>query len=216
MSDVQRYPLAWPPAWKRTPAGGRSHARFGKIEKSYGNYTDGSRWVRTNNAALTVGDGLRRLNDELRRLGAQHVIISSNLRTNLDGSPSANQAKHLADPGIAVYFKLKGRDTVLACDRWLSAADNMAAIAGHIAALRATDRYGVGSVEQAFTGYQALPEATGTAWWTVLGVPVNATLDQAEDAYRTLARRAHPDVGGSNEEMLRLNDAIAAARKAGR
>lgn len=28
------------------------------------------------------------------------------------------------------------------CDKWTSAADNMAAIAGHINAIRAVDRYG--------------------------------------------------------------------------
>jgi curved DNA-binding protein CbpA len=47
----------------------------------------------------------------------------------------------------------------------------------------------------------------------VLKVPPDATLAQAEAAYRALAKSAHPDHGGSDEAMARLNDAIATARK---
>jgi hypothetical protein len=38
------------------------------------------------------------------------------------------------------------------------------------------------------------------------------TLAEAEAMYRHLAKKAHPDVGGSNEAMARLNRAIAEAR----
>lgn len=207
MSDVQRFPLSWPAAWKRTPYGQRKHAAFGKRVT-----TPGSVYKMT--ASLEVGDGLRRLLGELERLGAKGVIISSNLTIRNDGLPYAGQKKMLDDPGVAVYFKLKGKDTVLACDRWFSVADNMAAIAGHIEAIRACDRYGVGSVEQAFAGYQALPAPAGVEWWTVLGVAVNASLEQVEDAWRAKAREAHPDTGGSHDEMARINAARDAARKA--
>jgi hypothetical protein len=206
MTD-QRYPLAWPSGWKRTPYHQRKPAAFGKqVSTSQG-------WKQRQR--LDVGDGLERLLGELRRLGASNVVLSSNLRLRNDGLPYAQQAKSLDDPGVAVYFKLRGKPLALACDRWSSAADNMAAIAGHIEALRASDRYGVGSVEQAFAGYVALPSDAATDWWLELGVSATATADQIEAAYRTKAQLAHPDKdGGSHEAMARLNAARDAARKA--
>lgn len=65
-------------------------------------------------------------------------------------------------------------------------------------------------VEAAFTGFEALPPPD---WRNDLGLPAGATLDDAERAYRIRARSAHPDVGGSQEAMTRLNDAIRRARE---
>src|SRR3546814_9453399 len=84
---------------------------------------------------------LDRLEAELTRLGARGIILSSNLERTLSGAPRSGQADP-ADPGVAVYFTLKGKDTVLACDRWYRAADNMVAIAKHIEAIRGMDRWG--------------------------------------------------------------------------
>jgi hypothetical protein len=206
MSEQQRYPLSWPTGWKRTVY--RNYAPFGKRRAVVG--TDVRRSER-----LTVVDGLERLMGGLKRLGAQKVIISSNLVTRQDGLPYAQQPKVLADPGVAVYFTLKGKPTVLACDRWNSVADNMAAIAGHIDSIRASERYGVGTMEQAFAGYAALP-ASPHDWWIVLGVTQDATSAQVDDAYRRLARASHPDHGGSHDQMARINAARDEARKAGK
>jgi curved DNA-binding protein CbpA len=44
--------------------------------------------------------------------------------------------------------------------------------------------------------------------YEVLGVPTDATIDEIHDAYRGLARRTHPDVGGPDVvEMARVNEA---------
>jgi hypothetical protein len=168
---------------------------------------------------LTVGDGLARLEGELRRLGAKTPVISSNLRRNQDGSITASQAKMLSDPGVAVYFRLHDQPRVLACDKWTSAADNMAAIAGHIEATRAQQRYGVGTLDQAFAGYAALPPVGGTQggdWRAELGFQPGdrpITLDVVEARYRALLRERHPDRGGSHDAVVRLNLARDAARK---
>jgi hypothetical protein len=167
---------------------------------------------------LTVGDGLARLAGELRRLGARTVVISSNLRTNLDGTITAKQAKQLEDPGVAVYFRLHDAPRVLACDRWTSAADNMAAIAAHIEAIRAQDRYGVGTLDQAFAGYAALPPVGGSQggdWRAEFGIRPDEpglTLTQIEGLYRLLVTERHPDRGGSHDAIVRLNLARDAAR----
>lgn len=207
MSADQRYPLSWPAGWSRTS--GRTAARFSKSRNVY--RQDGTLAYKTA-ARLEVGDGLRRLEGELGRLGASAVVISSNLRRNLDGSITANQSKMLADPGIAVYFKLKGKPRVLACDKWASAAENMAAIAGHIEAIRAVDRYGVGTLDQAFAGYQALPSAAGS-WFVVLEfAEPPKEWGVIEERVKRLRLLHHPDRGGNPDTMAKINAAFDTAR----
>lgn len=189
------YPLAWPHGWPRNRT--RYPARFS---------TDGGK--------LTISDGLRRLEAELKRLGVPNwnVIVSSNLVLGQRGMPLANQAEP-ADPGVAVYFKLRNKPRVLACDRWRRTAENLGAIAAHIDAIRRVDRYGVGTLDQAFAGYTPLPPpgADNRAPWRA--VLEAETLEQAERNWREKARTAHPDNGGSHEAMTALNLAIAEARK---
>lgn len=52
-------------------------------------------------------------------------------------------------------------------------------------------------------------------WWCdVLGVSPTATSAQINTAYKSKAKRAHPDRGGSEDAMKRLNIAKDAALKA--
>ncbi|EQA97247.1 hypothetical protein L286_23260 [Sphingobium sp. HDIP04] len=104
-----------------------------------------------------------------------------------------------------MYFERKGKPIALACDRWNRVADNINAIAKHIEAIRGMERWGVGNLDQAFTGYQRL--AAPEQWWEVLGVPMRPTRDEVNRAYRDKARTAHPDQGGSHAAMARLNAA---------
>lgn len=144
-------------------------------------------------------------------LGAQSEVLSTNISLGIRGMPRSNEEP--TDPGAAVYFTLKGHPRALACDKWDRVADNIAAIAMHIEAIRAVDRYGVGTMEQAFAGYAALP-ATAEDWWVVLEVERTATRAQVEDAYRRLAKRYHPDMSDGDETiMARVNAALAVARK---
>lgn len=216
MNEQQRFPLSWPSGWKRTAYHQRRPAAFHSMKTVYGSFRqDGTRSTYKQKERLSVGDATERLTGELHRLGATAVIISSNMRVRQDGLPYASQAKQLDDPGIAVYFKLQGKPRVLACDRWNSVADNMAAIAGHIEAIRACDRYGVGTLEQAFTGYAALPANTAVNWRAVFGFAdgKRVTWPDVEDAFRTAARSAHPDAGGTHDQMARLSEAKEFARK---
>lgn len=134
------------------------------------------------------------LASELVLLGASNAILSTNIELRLDGQPFSNR-RQPDDKGAAVYFKLKGKDVSLACDRWDRVEDNIWAVTKHINSLRGQDRWGVGSIEQAFRGYTALPASTGGDWWAVLGIAVNASRDQALSAYREKARAHHPDTG---------------------
>lgn len=161
-------------------------------------------------------DATSALRAELRRIHAERVVISTNVALRLDGLPRGDRARP-ADVGAAVYFTLKGKPCVLAADKWNRVEDNLSAIARHIEALRGQERWGVGSVEQAFAGYTALPpsgSSPGTSWWNVLGCAHNAPLDVVKEAYRDAARKAHPDGGGSHDAMVAINAAWDQARKA--
>lgn len=207
MTTPTAYPLAWPAGWPRTPAASRRDPPW--FSTVHGTYPNGGRMTRRRN--ITVADARSRLADELGRLGAHGCILSTNMPLRQDGQPRSDRSEP-ADPGAAVYFTLKRRPIALACDRWRTVAGNIAALAAHIGALRGMDRWGVGSVEQAFTGYAALPApADPDDWRTILGRP--RTLAEADEAYRREARIRHPDNGGSNAAMAALNLAIAAARK---
>lgn len=152
---VDRFPLAWPVGWPRTPAGQR-----------------------------------RRI-EECDRIGAQGPVLSTNLELRMDGQPRADAKPVDGDPGVAIYFRHKGRPIVFACDKWDRVPDNIAAIARHIWSIRCQDRWGVGRLEQALAGYQRLLSGK-RAWFEVLGfVSPPAHWSHIEDASasRSCARR---------------------------
>jgi hypothetical protein len=149
--DPTSYPLAWPTGVPRH-RGTRQRARFsGHKTLSFG---DGSTWRQSKE--LTVADGLARVQAELMTFGATRLVVSSNTPVRLDGLPYSKTTTP-ADPGVAVYFTLHKKPYCLPCDRWDRVADNLAAIAAHIKAMRGIERWGVGTLEQAFTGYLRLP-----------------------------------------------------------
>ncbi len=201
--NTQRYPLAWPTGWKRTAPNERQAAKFHVYTLDHGP-------GRPLKRELTLSEALSGLMTELGRLGASSEVLSTNVVLRLDGLPRGGQAAP-EDPGAAVYFTLKAKARCLACDRWTRIADNIAAIAAHVSAIRAVDRYGVGTMEQAFAGYAQL-QASTEEWWIVLGVRRAAALSEVEEAYRNLARKHHPDVGGDPSQMARLNQARQNAR----
>ncbi len=160
---------------------------------------------------LSVAEALERLREEVRRLGgyesSQTLIVSANLALRNDGFPRSNQANP-SDPGVAIYFKFRKKDRALACDRWDRVADNIVAIAKFIEAMRGQERWGVGSLEQAFVGFTALPPSA-VDWRLVLGFSADETpsLERIDARYRDLARKNHPDVGGREADMAKINAA---------
>ncbi len=196
--EATRFPLTWPAGWTRTPRRQRGTARF---RQSAGN---GSGAIRQSVDRRTAKS---RLIEELRLLGATSVVISTNVppKALLDHEPE--------NTGVAVYFKLQGKQRCLACDRWSRVADNIVAVTSHIDALRSIERWGVGTIEQAFVGYAALPPSPED-WWLVLDIPQSSSLEQVNAAFKRKALAAHPDRGGSHEEMSRLSAARDVGRRA--
>jgi hypothetical protein len=186
---VDHFPLSWPPAKVRTKSYARGRAKF--------------RDDRASSGRLSVSRASMRVLEQLEKLGATAVVISTNLRPNSLGLPG-NGAEP-SDPGVAVYFKRRGNPYCLACDRWDRVADNLAAIAAEIEANRGRERWGVVSLEEAFQGFAALSAVR--PWWDVLGVAPGAPTAVIKERFRELARKHHPDAGGSLDTMQELSAA---------
>lgn len=205
---IQKYPLAWPAGWKRTAPGYRKHAAFNRVENSGGS---------KKTVKLSIGDAVKRVFYELERLGVKHVqedvVISTNLRVNMSGIPRGDQGEP-SDPGAAVYWELNGVRQTMAIDQYYRVADNLAAIAASLEAMRAIERHGGAEIlQRAFTGFAALPETTGRPWRVVFDFEGTPSLARVEERFRELAFLRHPDHGGSEAAMQELNAARDQARK---
>jgi len=231
MPNETAFPLYWPKTQKRTrPQDRRDNAPFtvttedsktaylrAHVESWSGDKNPNEPVVvRRRTKAVSITVAVDRLEDQLRRLDGRHAILSTNLELRLNGQPRSGQ-REPEDPGAAVYFTLKGRRTVLACDRWTRTADNVAALAAHIRAIRSVENFGCGEVEQAFEGYRAIEDYTaGIPWRRILGYKDDERpdLNDVEKRFRTRARDVHPDMtGGAATQMAQLNVAMTQARK---
>lgn len=199
------YPLEWPVGHPRTPRGRRRYSRFGK-------------W--------TYHSAAVELDEELRKLGGVRWVISSNLRVRqADGLPLSRQGS-IDDPGVAVYVERRIREPqtgtrtirmfAISCDVYRSVEDNIRALTLVVSAMRTIERHGSPQLmEQAMSGFKMLtaPPDVQPPWYEVLGCAEDVTLLEAESIYRRLLREKHPDRGGSDEDALRLHNAIAEARE---
>lgn len=192
---AEAFPLYWPEGWPRTPSSRReSDRRFSG--RTYG---------------LGMGRVRDQLIDELRRLGARNVVLSSNVALRRDGLPYADQRK-LDDPGVAVYFTLKGKQFVMAADRFESVPGNIRSLGLAIEAMRQLERHGGGAMmERAFSGFAALAAPGARHWADVLGIPRDAGSATIREAHRRLILENHPDAGGSSERAGEINAARDAA-----
>lgn len=202
---AQRYPLAWPHGWPRTPPERRREGRFTKEGRSnYGNFR--------HQKPITLQQAIDRVMGELTRLLADMdtVVISTNLQVRLDGLPRSGQ-RMPDDPGVAVYFNMwNGKPRVIPIDTYTKVEQNIAAVAAVIEAMRALDRHGGHILEAAFTGFEALPHLDEEAWHVVLQVPPDAPAEVVRASYRRLRAENHPDRGGDPSQFDRVVKAYQA------
>jgi hypothetical protein len=205
---TEAYPLFWPQGWKRTAAFSRTRAKFGKrtfIDR--GRNEQGQQMGWHTKGALSISQGTERVLNVLDQMGFnKSVIISSNLALRNDGLPRSGQ-REPDDPGVAVYWGNGQKARCIAVDQYDRVADNLAAIAATLEAMRAIERHGGAAIlERAFTGFTALPAPEQP--WQTLGLETSRpTREQVDDAYRRLAMKHHPDRGGDVSEMARINAA---------
>lgn len=174
---------------------------------------------RADKVRLNIDDAFDRIEYELERFGVDlsTMIVSTNLRLNMRGVPAGN-AGEPSDPGVAVYWTRKGKAQCMAIDAYTRIADNLAAVAATLEAMRAIERHGGAQIlERAFIGFAQLPERkSGRPWREVLGFDPEAdmNIDFVELRFRELAAQLHPDkAGGDRERMIELNLARDAARR---
>lgn len=191
---AEAFPLYWPEGWPRARSRHNSPFRQG------------------------FGQAREFLFAEIRRMGGQRVVLSTNVPLRNDGLPRANMPNP-SDPGAAAYFRYKTHDLVFACDRWRLCTDNVYAIAKTIEAMRGIERWGASELlERAFTGFKALPEKGSQSWRSILGIPQEHLVNRQviEDRFRELAKRLHTDIAGdtpeNREKFQQLLEARAAAR----
>lgn len=202
MSEIQAFPLAWPPGWRREQS--RTRAKFHGSTRQYSDAGDAS-WLKKRE--LSIAESLARVVGELGRMGISRddVVISSNVPLRLDGLPRGD-ARNPSDPGVAVYWRKGKVQRCMAVDRYDRVQANLAAIAATLDAMRAIERHGGAAIlDRAFMGFAALPAPEQP--FQVLGVGANASREEVERAYRLLAAKHHPDRGGDPQQMARINAA---------
>lgn len=210
-------PLAWPTGWKRTPESQQVSGRF-SMQRSP---APGRSYAHRGEVSIAEATG--RLLMELGMMGVhrEDVILSTNLTLRLDGMPRSGQPEP-RDPGACVYWPhpMTGKPLCMAIDRYSKVAQNIAALAATIEAMRTMERHGGAVVlEKAFTGFTALPAPIVAGakrhWSDVLGVSLDRLpkVGEVAQAYRQLAAKHHPDRGGNPEQMAELNAARDEALK---
>lgn len=190
-TQPEAYPLYWPAGRPRTPRYRREWGRF----------------------KITPGRARDSLFEELQRMGARYIVLSTNMELRRDGLPYANR-RTPDDPGVAVYFQYKDQQFTFACDRYDEIHKNIRAIAKTIEALRGIERWGTGEmVKQAFAGFAALPAPDQKKpWWEVLGVSRETNWEWIKSQHKYLAQLNHPDKGGDHDRMAEINTAFDEAK----
>lgn len=177
---VEAYPLHWPAGYPRAPK--RKDSRFKNTLAGARDFVKG----------------------EVKRLNGTGLVISTNLPVRNDGELYADVARYrIDDPGVAVYFTRDKQQVCLCCDTYTRVWENLQAIGRTIEALRQIDRDGVSDfLNRAFSGFKALPErASGKNCWDVLGISQTKDLNAINQRYRELVKAAHPQNGGSQEQL---------------
>lgn len=190
------YPLEWPEGWPRT-----------KPEKQ----------LSDNRFNTTFERARLELVAEMRRLGARNLVISSWLPLRGDGYPRADAARRrIEDPGVAIYFELRGRKMSMAQDAFWSVQGNLRSLGLAVAGLRQMERHGgAHMMERAFEGFAALPPPVRKKNWKEVmfgNANVVVTMDIVDTIFISLAKKRHPDAGGTTEAFQDLNEAYEAAK----
>lgn len=199
---TKAYPLQWPVGRPRKLAANRTRAAFGKNKKLGGR-------SHLTKEPLTLTEALDRLTHELELMTVPEFVLSTNLVLRRDGWPSSRQRKP-EDPGVALYFDLAGDPHCLPCDTYDRIEDNVAAIAKHVEATRAQERYGVATIAEMFTGFTALPAPETQKHWSITlgldGPLARLNKDIISGAYRTRSLEVHHSDGSDTDKERQQQD----------
>lgn len=174
---------------------------------------------------------LELLDRELRHLDASDIVIEADFREGdirLDGWPKAS-ARVGDNPGVRIAFSSPHGPLVYATDSCVEWQHNVRSIGLGLEALRAVDRYGITHRGEQYAGWRQIESGAAApmfsrddAWIFLLDlVDPDGNRPRETEQNRTYvvnrARRlAHPDLGGSAEQWIRVQAAIKAIEGGGR
>lgn len=142
--------------------------------------------------------------DELGRYGAESSEMSADWSIGVRGFPLADNRNGYP---VALRYSRNGKEFTIAICEYNQIVDNIWAIGKVIEALRTMERHGGDAISrQAESAFSALPEPD-KPWWRVFGLDENEDAIVVQAKYRSLAKKLHPDNGGSTSAMAELNKA---------
>lgn len=180
----------------------------------------------------TYSQTMQLLDRELYAVAAKAVVLQMAVdgqSIRLDGGLRAGTRP--TEPGVILSFTTTKHGAMrFACDRFTTWEENLRAIALGMEALRKVERYGITSDGQQYAGFKALESAEDAAAFVTIedaarfiaGVALNGEGEDrapiiaeamlvddelAATYFRRAARNAHPDTGGDEKIMARLNAA---------
>lgn len=189
---------------------------------------DDSTWIEDGEAhwkrcpfKVSYSKNLAQLRYELSKLGVDQAVIEIDYQDQdlrLDGLPRAGARPQ--SPRVRLSFEAPeiGPQCFM-CDTYKHWHENLRGIVMTLDRLRAIERYGSTRGKQQYKGWGALP-ATATHGFTTRAAAADFLARHADDAnsveicedsaaaekaYREAARRNHPDKGGEEHLMVKLN-----------
>lgn len=203
------YPLCWPEC--RPKSGCREWSRFDLFAPSN----------------LLTRVLIYQIFEEMRLMGATDFTLSSNMRWEGDrdyeasGFPVFTDRRLSLDDynGIALFFNLDGKSHVITSDKFDNVWCNLKALHYTVRDIRRMERYGcMSDFGMGFAGYlldyDPHAEKVGFDWREFMGVDSGIDdIDVVRERYHELGKVMHPDNGGTESGMKRLNMAFEEAKR---
>lgn len=170
------------------------------------------------------------LRHELAALEVRQAIVEMNVAENdIRNDGWIRSTARPRAPGVRLFFDSKYGPLRYECATWADWEHNVFAIARTLRAQRMIARDGAVKGDQVYAGWKALPStpARPTAEFASvrdamrclceigLGAVDSENPADLQQVYRAAARKAHPDAGGSDELMAKVNRARDFVERAG-
>lgn len=117
-----------------------------------------------------------------------------------------------ADRTVKLTYIKNGKTINLQMGNQARAVDNLRVLYLAVEDMRMNEKRGIAEVLQSAYVQLEAPKQKRNPY-EILGIYETATLEEAEAMFKAKAKRAHPDSGGSSEQMTELNEAITQIRK---
>jgi hypothetical protein len=150
---------------------------------------------------------MRELSDTMSKWGIKEWDTNYPKGARLEGMRQTEE-----DRTVHLTYHKDGRPVKLTMGKQARAVDNLRVLYLAVEAMRMNEKRGLGEVIQDAYLQLAGPEPTIDPY-QLLGIRPDASIEFAEAAWKFMMKSAHPDAGGSEEQVKKLNAAIEQIRK---